>query len=97
MDGTLRGPDNTVAARYVDGLWYLGNRRHISFECAGPIYLRITGRNGQRECIGPFASIRTAAGAIFAQDSCLGVHAVRSEPGSQMVDVWQEVSLLTSP
>lgn len=95
-DGTLRGPDNTVAARYVDGLWHLGQRRHISFECVGPIYLRVTNNHGRRECIGPYASIRAADGAIFTHDSCLGVHFVRAQFTTEITDTWQEVSFLTS-
>jgi hypothetical protein len=94
-DGTLRGPDNTISARYLDGLWYLGHTRHTSFDCTGPILLRVTHRHGQRERIGPYDSIRTAYGTIFSGESCLGIHAVRDEPGSAMLDVWQEVSFLT--
>ena len=94
-DGTLRGPDNTISARYLDGLWYLGHRRHLSVDCAGPIILRVTNRHGQRERIGPYDSIRTAHGTIFTGDNCLGNHAVRDEPASVMLDVWQEVSFLT--
>jgi len=95
-DGTLRGPDNTAAARYLDGLWLLGQRRHISFECAGPVYLRVTDNHGRRESIGPYASIRAASGAIFTQDSCLGVHASRSQLGAELVDMWQEISILSA-
>jgi hypothetical protein len=95
-DGTLRGPDNTTAARYVDGLWHLGQRRHISFECNGLIYLRVTNNRGRRECIGPYPSIRAADGAIFTHDSCLGVHIVRTQLGTEMLELWREVSLLTS-
>ena len=95
-DGTLRGPDNTTAAHYSDGLWHLGQRRHISFECAGPIYLRVTNNDGQRECVGPYAVIRAADGAIFTHDGCLGVHVARAQLGSQTVEVWEEVSFLTS-
>jgi hypothetical protein len=95
-DGTLRGPDNTTAARYLDGLWHLGQRRHISFECAGPVYLRVTNNRGRREFIGPYASIRAADGAIFTQDSCLGVHVARAQFGAELVELWHEVSLLSS-
>jgi hypothetical protein len=94
-DGTLRGPDNTIAARYLDGLWYLGHKRHTSFECTGPIHLRVTNKYGRRERIGPYDSVRTANGAIFSGTNLLGVHAVRDEPGSELIDVWQEVSFLT--
>ena len=95
-DGTLRGPDNTTAARYLDNLWHLGQRRHISFECAGPIYLRTTNNRGQRECIGPYASIKAMDGAILTRDSCLGVHVVRAQFGAEIIEMWQEVSFLTS-
>ncbi len=95
-DGTLRGPDNTVSARYLDRLWHLGQRRHLSFECTGPVYLRVTNLRGQRECIGPYDSIRAADGAIYSVDNCLGMHAVRAEFGSETIDLWREVSFLTS-
>ena len=95
-DGTLRGPDNTLAARYFDGRWHLGQRLHLSFECAGPIYLRVTNSSGRRECIGPYASIRAADGAIYAPDGCLGVHVAHTKFGAEMVEMWQEVSFVTS-
>ena len=95
-DGTLRGPDNTTAARYIDGLWHLGQQRHISFECVGAIYLRVTNKRGRRECIGPYASIKAANGAIFTQDSCLGVHVARTQMSGEMLEMWQEISLETS-
>ncbi len=94
-DGTLRGPDNTVAARYLDSLWYLGHKRHGSFDCTGPILLRITHLHGQREYIGPYDSVRATNGTIVGDDGCLGVHAVRDGQGSAMPDVWQEVSFLS--
>jgi hypothetical protein len=94
-DGTLRGPDNSVAARYLDSLWYLGQRRHGSFDCTGPILLRVTNQRGQRECIGPYDSIRTTAGTICTEDVCLGIHAARDQHGAAMLEVWQEVSFLT--
>jgi hypothetical protein len=95
-DGTLRGPDNTIAARYLNGFWYLGRGRHASVECAGPVYLRVTNRRGQRECIGPFTSVRMADGAIFSTQSCLGAHMLRAESGTEPVDLWREVSLIST-
>jgi hypothetical protein len=95
-DGTLRGSDNTTSARYLDGLWHLGQRRHTSFECAGPIYLRVTDNRGRRECIGPYAPVRAADGAIYTHDGCLGVHVARAQFGAETVEMWQEVSFLTS-
>ena len=95
-DGTLRGPDNSIAARFFDGLWFLGQRRHASFECAGPVYLRVTDSHGRRECVGPYTSIRAAGGALFTQENCLGVHAVRAQFAGEGSEVWKEVSLVTS-
>jgi hypothetical protein len=95
-DGTLRGSDNTVAARYIDGLWHLGQRRHLSFECAGPIHLRVTNHHGRSERIGPYESVRAADGAIFTHDSCLGVHIVQAKSGATMAEMWQEISFLAS-
>lgn len=94
-DGTLRGPENTTAARYFDGIWHLGQQRHTSFECAGPIYLRVIDNLGRREFMGPYTSIRAASGAIFTHDSCLGVHVFRAQ-SPKMGGMWQEVSFLTS-
>ena len=34
----------------------------------------VTNNHGRRECIGPFAPLRVADGAIFTHDSCLGAH-----------------------
>jgi hypothetical protein len=39
-DGTLRGPDNAIAASYAGNRWRLGLRAFRSFECATPLYLR---------------------------------------------------------
>ena len=92
-DETLRGPDNSVAARYSDGLWHLGHRRHRAFECAGPVYLRTTAIDGRRENVGPFDFLKAANGAIFSRDTCLGIHsprrgAVREE------GMWREIVFL---
>jgi hypothetical protein len=95
-DGTLRGPDNTIAARYCDGIWHLAQRRHISFECTGPVYLRVTNGNGRRECMGPYASIRAAGGAIFVHDNCLGTHAIRGQLGSETITMWNEIAFVIS-
>ena len=95
LDGTLRGPDNTTAARYFEGLWYLGQRRHVSFECAGPVYLRVTNKSALRERMGPYASVTVANGSIFAHNNCLGVHADRAQLGIESIATWQEISFLT--
>lgn len=95
-DGTLRGPDNTVAAQFLERSWHLGQRCHASFECAGPVYLRITDCHGRRECTGPYPSIRAAHGAIFAEEHCLGIHTANAHFASDTGNVWQEVSFVTS-
>ena len=95
-DGTLRGPDNTISARYSDGLWHLGQTRHVSFECAGPVYLRVTNSDGRRDCTGPYAALRAADGAIYTQDSLLGVHAAHAQFAAESGDVWHEVSFVSS-
>ncbi len=94
-DGTLRGPDNAVAASYADGLWQLGPRRHVAFECAGPIYLRVTSSDGRREQIGPYDFIRAAEGAIFSNEACLGIYAPRGEMASSR-ELWREITLLSA-
>ena len=94
-DGTLRGPDNAVSATYTDGLWQLGPRRYQAFECAGPIYLRVTDKDGRRECIGPYDFVKVAEGAVLTHDSWLGAHATRGGLGAP-VDLWQEIAFLTS-
>jgi len=95
-DGTLRGPDNTGAANFFDGLWYLGRQPHESFECAGPVYLRVTHGSSSRECIGPYTSIRVSHGSIYTDHTHLGFHARRIKPAAEMIETWQEVSFLTS-
>ena len=92
-DGTLRGPDNAVAARYTDGLWHLAHRRHRSFECGRPVYLRVTDSVGERTQIGPYDFLKATNGAIFTRDSCLGVHTYGVEPGIPG-GLWREIAFL---
>ena len=93
-DGTLRGPDNAVTARYADRRWSLGQRHYREFECSGPIYLRVTDREDNRERLGPFDFVRASEGALFTHQSCLGMHA----PGGALdasTYLWREVALLS--
>jgi len=94
-DGTLRGPDNAVSATYADGLWQLGHRRYQAFECAGPVYLRVTGKDGRRESIGPYDVVKVVEGAILTNDAWLGAHATRGRLGFP-VDLWEEIAFLTT-
>ena len=93
-DGTLRGPDNAVAASYTNGLWQLGRRRHRALECCEAVYLRVTAPDGQRECIGPFEYLKVSGGAIFSHDTYLGAHS-GGESRLPKSDVWREIALLS--
>lgn len=92
-DATLRGPDNSVAASYVKGLWQLAHRQHRSFECSGPVYLRLTNRDGRRERIGPYSFVKAADGAIFSPEGHLGNHSDWPDADASM-QRWLEIALL---
>ena len=95
-DETLRGPDNSIAARYVDGLWQVAHRRHRGFECEGPVYLRVTGADGRREHLGPYDFLKVSDGAIVSRDGCLGIHSARRGiVGAE--GLWTEIVLLSPP
>jgi len=94
-DGTLRGPDNGLAATYADdGFWELGQRRYSSFECTRPVYLRVTDSDGSRECLGPYDRIKVAHGTVSTHDKWLGAHATS---GGLICaeDLWREIAFLT--
>jgi hypothetical protein len=92
-DRTLRGPDNGISASYSHGVWRLGLREHRGFDCDGPVYLRVCGRDGHCQHIGPYDSLRAMAGAIFTHETRLGVHAPSAELGA-LSEVWHEIVLL---
>jgi hypothetical protein len=55
-DGTLRGSDNYVVARCVEGCWQVGGRLHRELDCEGPVRVRVTnGFNEPAVHFGPFA------------------------------------------
>jgi hypothetical protein len=93
-DGTLRGPDNAIVSRYLNGLWQLTRGRHRAFDCSGPVFLRVTNSAGKSERVGPYNMVKVAGGAIFADDQCLAVHDSRQEPGSA-VALCREVAFLS--
>lgn len=93
-DGTLRGPDNAIAASYSDGLWRLGKKRHRMLECREAVYLRVISSDGQRECIGPYECLKAAGGNIFSNDTYLGAHS-RGESYLPEAEIWREVALLS--
>jgi hypothetical protein len=93
-DETLRGPDNSVAARYIDGLWQVAQRRYRAFECEGPVYLRVTGSDGRRDYIGPYDFLKASDGAIISRDGCLGTHSLRRGIVIQE-GPWTEIAFLS--
>ena len=73
-DGTLRGPDNYVIAHCQEGRWQVGGRLHRELECEGPVRLRLTLKERDTpQLLGPFLQVRTAAGVLYGDDSCLGI------------------------
>jgi hypothetical protein len=73
-DGTLRGPDNYVVARHLDGGWRVGGRIHRELECDGPVRLRLS--SGVREpprLLGPFRHVHTCGGVLYGDDTCLDI------------------------
>ena len=82
-DGTLRGPENYLVARCVDGCWQLGGRLHRELDCEGPVKLRYSmGSNNAPMTLGPFATLRTAAGMLYGDDSCLNIFVPGRNPGT---------------
>lgn len=82
-DGTLRGPDNYVVARYVDGLWQIGGRAHRELDCEGPVHLRIKPFPRDAALVrGPFRRVHTVGGVLHGDDASLHV----SMPGRSVQD-----------
>jgi hypothetical protein len=94
-DATLRGPDNTVAAVYTAHFWLFGHRRFRSFDCDGPVYLRVRSGTGSLAQTGPYDFLRAAEGALYTQDTCLGVYLPGADPRA-FADHWREITLLSS-
>ncbi len=94
-DRTLRGPDNTVAAVYANGLWRVANRPHRSFECEGEVYLRVTDSDGRHVSAGPYQSVRFSQGIIFSGEVRLGTHASPDESDTAP-GLLHNVTLLTA-
>ena len=73
-DGTLRGPDNYVVARCVEGCWQVSGRMHRELECEGPVRVRLTmGMHVPPVHLGPFAQLRTAGAMLYGDGNCLNV------------------------
>lgn len=73
-DGTLRGPDNYVIARCLDGAWQVGGRMHRELECDGPVRVRLLlGTSDPPRVLGTFRQVRTRGGMLYGDDACLHV------------------------
>src|SRR5689334_13371702 len=73
-DGTLRGPDNYVIARCLEGTWQVAGRPHRDLECEGPVCLRFVVRERDTpRTLGPFQRVRTAGGMLYGDDACLDI------------------------
>jgi hypothetical protein len=82
-DGTLRGPENYLVARCVDGCWQQSGSSHRELDCEGPVKLRLAlGAHEAPVILGPFAHVRTAAGMLYGDDSCLNLFVPGRNPGS---------------
>lgn len=82
-DGTLRGPENYLVARCVDGCWQLSGTTHRELDCEGPVKLRLAmGANEAPVMLGPFDHVRTAAGMLYGDDSCLNIFVPGRHPGA---------------
>ena len=82
-DGTLRGPENYLVARCVDGCWQLSGSTHRELDCEGPVKLRFA--MGLKEAplvLGPFAHVRTAAGMLYGDNACLNIFVPGRNPGA---------------
>ena len=95
-DATLRGPDNGIAASYCKGLWHLGHRQHRSFECSGPLYLRVVNSHGKSERTGPYDFVKTIAGALFTHVGYLGAYALEIAAAGS-AELWHEITFLPTP
>jgi len=95
-DGTLRGPDNYVIARCVEGLWHVSGRVHRELECEGPVRIRVVARaNAAAVHLGPYRHVRTVNGVLHGDDASLNM----LMPGRNAADATSchELTLLSSP
>ena len=94
-DGTLRGPENYLVARCVDGCWQLSGRMHRELDCEGPVKLRFSmGANDAPVMLGPFGHVRTAAGMLYGDDACLNIFVPGRNPGTSAA--CHELTLLSA-
>src|SRR5687767_4352006 len=92
-DGTLRGPDNYVIARCLEGAWQVGGRLHRELECEGPVSLRLTMKDSDVPLrLGPFQNLKTAAGVLYGDDACL--HILMPGRGAQGQGLCHQLTML---
>ena len=93
-DGTLRGPDYTVAAIFAGGIWHVARRRHRVLECGTAVFLRIMTSAGRRKNIGPCERLKITGGEVFANDVFLGAH-MREKSFAAEIDIWRDIAILS--
>ena len=93
-DGTLRGPDNCVVARFADGFWHIGGQAHRELDCEGPVQVRIRhGANDEPVHRGPFRRVHTLNGVIYGNDQSL--HVILPGRNAEGAAHCQELTLLS--
>lgn len=92
-DGTLRGPESNVIARYSALGWLLAGRNCREFEATGPLFLRAYFADGRRVQLGPYPAVRAADGALFDRARCLGTFCI-NRAASPGIPEWKEVTIL---
>jgi hypothetical protein len=94
-DGTLRGADNCVVARNVEGCWQVGGKLHRELECDGPVRVRVgMAEHGQPMHFGPFTHLHTTSGVLYGDDKCLNIvvpgrHPRREGDCAQLTLIWE--------
>jgi hypothetical protein len=92
-DGSLRGPEGSLVARYTTMGWRLGTRDSREFEAIGSLFLRTSFADGRRERMGPYEAIRAADGALFDRAHCLGIFCT-NRAASPGLPEWNEITIL---
>lgn len=73
-DGTLRGSDNCVVAKSIEGCWRVSGRLHRDLDCEGPVLLRLNlGAQVTPVYFGPFSNLRTVGALVYGDGQCLDV------------------------
>jgi hypothetical protein len=95
-DGTLRGPDNYVIARCVEGLWHVGGRAHRELDCEGPVRVRITSLASLAPVhMGPFQRLRTINGVLHGDEASL--HVLMPGRNAEAATPCHELAFLSPP